>query len=84
VHELPRAKRTATESDGIVKIGVLNDESGPYAAWRPVESAALMAVEDFGAADKGMRVEVVFADHRNKVDVAPGSQRSGKTPRGWT
>src|SRR5205814_867912 len=58
-------------SDGIIKIGVLNDESGPYATLAGPGSrvAALMAVEDFGAAAKGMRVEVVFADHQNKVDV---------------
>src|SRR6266436_604727 len=58
-------------SDGIVRIGVLNDESGPYAALAGPGSrvAALMAVEDFGAAAKGMKVEVVFADHQNKVDV---------------
>jgi branched-chain amino acid transport system substrate-binding protein len=58
-------------SDAIVKIGVLNDESGPYAALAGPGSrvAALMAVEDFGAAAKGMTVEVVFADHQNKPDV---------------
>jgi branched-chain amino acid transport system substrate-binding protein len=57
-------------SDG-VKIGVLNDESGPYAALAGPGSrvAALMAVEDFGAAAKGMKVEIVFADHQNKPDV---------------
>jgi branched-chain amino acid transport system substrate-binding protein len=58
-------------SDGVVKIGVLNDESGPYAALAGTGSrvAALMAVEDFGAAAKGMKVEIVFADHRNKPEV---------------
>jgi len=58
-------------SDGIVKIGVLNDESGPYATLAGSGSrvAALMAVEDFGAAAKGMTVEIVFADHQNKPDV---------------
>ena len=58
-------------SDGVVKIGVLNDESGPYAAPAGPGSrvAALMAVEDFGAADKGLKVEIVFADHQNKPDV---------------
>jgi branched-chain amino acid transport system substrate-binding protein len=58
-------------SDGIVKIGVLNDEWGPYAAVGGPGSrvAALMAVEDFGAEAKGMKVEVVFADHQNKLDV---------------
>ena len=58
-------------SDGVVKIGVLNDESGPYAAFAGPGSrvAALMAVEDFGAAAKGLKVEIVFADHQNKPDV---------------
>jgi branched-chain amino acid transport system substrate-binding protein len=58
-------------SDGIVKIGVLNDESGPYATCCGPGSrvAALMAVEDFGGAAKGLKVEVVFADHQNKVEV---------------
>jgi branched-chain amino acid transport system substrate-binding protein len=57
-------------SDGIVKIGVLN-ESGPYAAIAGTGSrvAALMAVEDFGAVAKGMHVEIVFGDHQNKPDV---------------
>src|SRR5438128_1675974 len=43
-------------SDGVVKIGVLNDEFGPYAASGGPGSrvAALMAVEDFGAAAKGL------------------------------
>ena len=58
-------------SDGIVKIGVLNDLAGPYAALAGPGSgvAALMAVEDFGAAAKGLKVEVVSADHQNKPDV---------------
>ena len=29
-----------------------------------------MAVEDFGASTKGIKVEVVAADHQNKPDVA--------------
>jgi branched-chain amino acid transport system substrate-binding protein len=58
-------------SDGIVRIGVLNDELGPYAACcgPGARVAALMAVEDFGADAKGMKVEVVFADHQNRRDV---------------
>src|SRR6266511_1121212 len=61
-------------SDGVVKIGVLNDQSGPYADLAGPGSvvAARMAVEDFGAARKGLKVEIVFADHQNKTDV--GSQ----------
>ncbi len=59
-------------SDGVIKIGVLNDMSGLYADLTGPGSviAAKMAVEDFGAAKKGMKVEVIGADHQNKPDVA--------------
>jgi branched-chain amino acid transport system substrate-binding protein len=58
-------------SDGVIKIGVLNDMSGLYADLTGPGSvvAARMAVEDFGAAAKGMKVEIVSADHQNKPDV---------------
>jgi branched-chain amino acid transport system substrate-binding protein len=59
-------------SGNVVKIGVLNDQSGLYADLGGQGSvlAAKMAVEDFKAKDKGLNVEVVFADHQNKTDVA--------------
>src|SRR6266446_5742922 len=65
-------------SDGVVKIGVLNDQSGAYADITGPGSvvAARMAVEDFGAAKKGLKVEIIFADHQNKPDV--GSQIASK------
>ncbi len=61
-------------SDGVIKIGVLNDQSSLYADLTGQGSvvAARMAVEDFNAAAKGLKVEIVFADHQNKADV--GSQ----------
>jgi branched-chain amino acid transport system substrate-binding protein len=61
-------------SGNVVKIGVLNDQSGLYADLGGQGSvvAARMAVEDFKAKDKGLNVEVIFADHQNKPDV--GSQ----------
>ena len=64
----------AQVSDGLVKIGVLNDQSSLYAdlAGQGSVVAARMAVEDFGADKKGLKVEGVFADHQNKPDV--GSQ----------
>ena len=64
-------------SDGVVKIGVLNDQSGLYADLAGPGSvvAARMAVEDFGAAAKGMKVEVVSADHQNKADVGSAIAR---------
>jgi branched-chain amino acid transport system substrate-binding protein len=58
-------------SDGVIKIGVLNDQSSLYADLTGQGSvvAARMAVEDFGAGAKGLKVEVIFADHQNKADV---------------
>ena len=61
-------------SGNVVKIGVMNDQSGTYADLSGQGSvlAAKMAIEDFKAKEKGLNVEVVFADHQNKPDV--GSQ----------
>src|SRR5512134_556655 len=58
-------------SDGVIKIGVMNDMSGLYADLTGPGSvvAARLAVEDFGAAKKGMKVEIIGADHQNKPDV---------------
>jgi branched-chain amino acid transport system substrate-binding protein len=60
-----------------IKIGVLNDRSGVYADLSGEGSviAARMAVEDFGAADKGINVEIISADHQNKPDVASNIAR---------
>jgi branched-chain amino acid transport system substrate-binding protein len=65
-------------SGNVVKIGVMNDQSGTYAdiAGPGSTLAAKMAVEDFKAKEKGLNVEVVFADHQNKPDV--GSQIANK------
>src|SRR5262245_55832074 len=64
----------AQVSDGIIKIGVLNDQSSLYSdlAGQGSVVAARMAVEDFEAAKKGLKVEIISADHQNKADV--GSQ----------
>jgi branched-chain amino acid transport system substrate-binding protein len=64
-------------SDGIIKIGVLNDQSSLYADLTGQGSvlAARLAVEDFGATAKGMKVEIIFADHQNKADVGANVAR---------
>ena len=64
-------------SDNVVKIGVLNDRSGLYADLSGQGSviAAQMAVEDYGAAAKGLKVEIVAADHQNKPDVGSNVAR---------
>jgi branched-chain amino acid transport system substrate-binding protein len=61
-------------SDGVIKIGVLNDQSSLYAdlAGQGSVVAARMAVEDYGADKRGLKVEIISADHQNKPDV--GSQ----------
>lgn len=60
-----------------VKIGVLNDRSGIYAdiAGEGSVIAAQMAAEDFKAADKGINVSIVSADHQNKPDVGSNIAR---------
>ena len=67
----------AQVSDDVVKIGVLNDMSGLYADLGGMGSvhAAQMAVDDFGAAKKGIKVEIISADHQNKPDVGSSIAR---------
>src|SRR5438445_2122679 len=64
-------------SDGVIKIGVLNDQSSLYAdiSGPGAAVAARMAIEDFGAAKKGMKVEVISADHQNKPEVGSSIAR---------
>lgn len=64
-------------SDGKVKIGLLLDMVGPYSDIGGAGSvlAAQMAVEDFGGTVLGKPVEVVFADHQNKPDIAAAKAR---------
>ena len=55
-----------------LKIGVLNDQSGPYQDTGGLTSVicAKQAVEEFGPAAKGFNVEIISADHQNKPDLA--------------
>jgi branched-chain amino acid transport system substrate-binding protein len=67
----------AQVSDDVVRIGVLNDQSGLYADLGGPGSvvAARMAVEDAGSSVLGKPVEIVFADHQNKSDVGAAIAR---------
>jgi branched-chain amino acid transport system substrate-binding protein len=67
----------AYAQDISVKLGVLNDRSGIYAdiAGEGSVIAAQMAAEDFGAEGKGIKVEIVSADHQNKPDVGSNIAR---------
>jgi branched-chain amino acid transport system substrate-binding protein len=62
----------AQYTDNVIKIGVLTDLSGLYAdlAGPGSVTAAKLAVADFGAAAKGVKVEIIAGDHQNKPDVA--------------
>src|SRR6188474_1263188 len=68
----------AQYTEGTIKIGVMNDMSGLYSdiSGRGSVVAARMAVEDFGAAAKGMKVEILGADHQNKPDVGSNVVRT--------
>ncbi len=61
------------------RIGVSNDQSGPYADQGGPGSAeaARMAAEDFGGAVLGRQIEILVADNQNKPDVA------GQVARRW-
>ena len=73
-------------ADTAVKLGVLNDRSGIYAdlAGEGSVIAAQMAVEDFKAAEKGITVEIISADHQNKPDVASTIARQWNDQEGST
>lgn len=60
-----------------VRIGVMSDSSSLYAAIGGPGSvvAARMAVEDFGGSVLGKPIDVIAADHQNKVDVASAIAR---------
>ncbi len=67
----------AAQAQTSIKIGVMNDRSGLYADLSGEGSAvaARLAVEDFKAAAKGIKVEIISADHQNKPDVGSNLAR---------
>ncbi|MCO5121349.1 MAG: ABC transporter substrate-binding protein [Burkholderiaceae bacterium] len=58
-------------SNGLVRIGILNDMNGPYADLAGPGSvlAAEMAAEEFQNQVAGAKIEIVSANHQNKPDV---------------
>ena len=54
-------------SDNVIRIGVMNDQSGPYADNCGAGSVAAvkLAVEDHGGNINGTPIEVVIADDQN-------------------
>ena len=71
------APAMAQISDDAVRIGVLTDETGPYADSAGPGSvlAAQMAIDDFGGTVRGKPIRLVHADTQNKPDVAASIAR---------
>ncbi len=64
-------------SGDVIKIGIITDMSGLYSdidGAGGVE-AIKMAIADAGGAVNGKKIEVLFADHQNKADVAASKAR---------
>lgn len=64
-------------SGDVVKIGFITDISGLYSdidGQGGVE-AIKMAIADFGGTVNGKKIELVYADHQNKADIAAGRAR---------
>ena len=64
-------------SDNLVRIGVLNDQSGVYADLGGAGSviAAHMAVEDVSGKVLGKPIDIVVAEHQSKADVGAAIAR---------
>ncbi len=71
------APACAQISDGVVKIGVLNDMSSLYADLSGKGSviAAQMAAEDFGGKVLDKPIVIISGDHQNKPDIGAGIAR---------
>ncbi len=64
------AYRARAQAKAVIKIGVINDQSGPYRDLNGPTSVICtqQAVQEFAAG--GFDVEVLSADHQNKPDIA--------------
>src|SRR5215467_5854674 len=64
-------------SGGVVKLGVLTDETGVFSSLSGEGSieATRMAVEDFGGKAAGKPIEIIHADHQNKPDIGAAIAR---------
>ncbi len=72
------SRHARAQAPGPIRIGVLTDESGPYAdsAGGGSVLAAQMAVADFGPTVLGQKIEILHADTQNKPDIASAIARS--------
>ncbi len=68
---VPSAAWSKDISGNVIKIGIMNDQSGPYAdnCGAGSTAAARLAIEDAGGAINGKKIEVLVVDDQNKPDV---------------
>jgi len=71
------APAQAQISGDTIKIGIITDMSGLYSDidGQGGLEAIRMAIADMGGAINGKKIEVVYADHQNKADVAAAKAR---------
>src|SRR3989337_3303579 len=76
----------AVQAQTSVKLGVLNDRSGIYSDLTGEGSVieARMAAEDFKASEKGIKVDIVGADHQNKPAIGASIARQWDDQDGVT
>ena len=73
----PKTPPVIKISDGVVKIGLLNDMNSLYAdiTGQGTVEAVKLAIEEFGGKVHGFPIEVIVADHQNKADLAAAKAR---------
>jgi branched-chain amino acid transport system substrate-binding protein len=72
IGSLVRAASQDPAPEAAIRVGLIVDMSGPYAYLTGEDevTAARMAIEDFGGQVLGRPVELIYADHASKSDVA--------------
>src|SRR5262245_46485280 len=71
------AAHAAELSGGVVRIGIITDQTGPLSDLGGPGSiaAARMAAEDFQKSVPSIKVDIIAADHQNKPDIGVGIVR---------
>ena len=66
----------AAADDAPFILGIMNDQSGPYAdlAGPGSVQAARMAIEDFGGAVLGRKIDLLVADHQRSEERRVGKE----------
>src|SRR3546814_8769248 len=75
---------SAQISGDVIRIGVMNDQSGLYAdiTGQGEVTAVRLAAEEMGGAIDGTPIEVIFADNQNKPDIGSNIARQWYDPDG--